>query len=146
MKMYFKKPNCLKAQSILEYLIVLAAIFIAIVINTVGFSTGIQNSLGLQNSLNTTQNIIETGIIRNATPPQSVTGEAYYKQPSENVADPALTNPNVNNMDKYGGPEYTGGYNYDEWVRNNPDSAYNAPEGGYIYPQANNANAASTNK
>lgn len=141
MKLYLKKSNHLKAQSILEYLMVLAAIFIAILINTIGFHSGVQNSLGLQDSLDTTQNTIETGIIRKAEPPQTVTGQPYYKNPSENVADPALSDPNVNNMDKYGGPEYTGGYNYDEWVRDNPNSAYNAPAAGTIISsEANTVN------
>ena len=132
MKPYLKKSSRLKTQSILEYLIVLSAILIVIIISTVGFSRGVQNSLGLQNSLNTTQDAIETGIIRDTQPPDTVVSQSYYTAPSENVSDPALSNSSVNNMDTYGGPEYTGGYNYDEWVRNNPDSAYNAPAAGTV--------------
>ncbi|MFA5008578.1 MAG: hypothetical protein WC546_05095 [Candidatus Omnitrophota bacterium] len=126
MKLNSKKSDSLKAQSILEYLIVLAAIFVAIVINTVGFRTGVQNSLGLQNSLDTTQNTIETKVVRNPEPPQTVKEQPYYKQSSENVEDPAMSNSNVSQVDQYAGPEYTGGYDYDRWVRNNPNSADNA--------------------
>jgi len=130
MKFNIKNTRAKKAQSILEYLIVLSAIIVVIIINTVGFSTGIKNSLNLQKSLDITQNAIETGIIRDAEPPSDVTSEAYYKPTSEITSNP-------NKTDLYRGQEYTGGYDYDTWVKNNPNSAYNAPEAGTIVENSN---------
>lgn len=118
MKLYQKKSG----QSILEYLIVLSAIIVVIVINTIGFSSGIQNSLGLQKSLNSTAQDVNT-IVTDSNPPASVTNQSYYNAPSENI--PSFTN-------TYNGVNYTGGYDYDTWVRNNPNSAYNAPDAGTI--------------
>ena len=124
MKGNVKKTKMESAQSIMEYLIVLSAIIVVIIISTIGFSTGIQNSLGLQNSLDTTQNDVQA-ILNDANAPTNVTSQSYYTPPSEITSNP-------NSTDNYGGPEYTGGYDYDTWVRNNPDSAYNAPVVGTV--------------
>ncbi|MDD4955444.1 MAG: hypothetical protein PHP17_05355 [Candidatus Omnitrophica bacterium] len=109
-----KKTPIKKTQSILEYLIVLSAIIIVIVINTIGFNTGVQNSLGLQNSLNSTQQDASS-ILNSPSAPNTVTREPYYT-PARDIT----TNPN--NTDAYNGPNYNGGYNYNEWVNNNPDN------------------------
>lgn len=139
MEFFLKKTKTVKSQSILEYLIVLAAILVVIIINTVGFSTGVQNSLGLQNSLNTTQNAIETTVIRNAAPSSKVASEPYYKAPEEITSNP-------NNTDEYRQPPYTGGYDYDEWIKNHPDSGYINRTGNSVsQPGANNRALAGNN-
>ncbi|MCK9574314.1 MAG: hypothetical protein M0R20_08015, partial [Candidatus Omnitrophica bacterium] len=125
MKFNLKKTKMESAQSILEYLIVLSAIIVVIIISTIGFNTGIQNSLGLQNSLNTTQSDVEV-ILNDANPPINVTNQSYYTPPSEITSNP-------NSTDTYGGPQYTGGYDYNNWVNNNPDN-------GNINRTTNNAN------
>jgi hypothetical protein len=97
MKFNLKKTKMESAQSILEYLIVLSAIIVVIIISTIGFNTGIQNSLGLQNSLNTTQSDVEV-ILNDANPPINVTNQSYYTPPSEITSNP-------NSTDTYGGPQ-----------------------------------------
>lgn len=125
MKLNIQKT--VKAQSILEYLLVLSAILIAIIVNTVGFHSGVQNSLDLQKGLNTIQDGFSEGILVTEAP-QKVTGQSYYTPARDHTSDQGWDN----NIDTYGGPDYTGGYNYDEWVRSNPNSAYNAPKAGTI--------------
>ena len=125
MKDNVKKTKMESAQSIMEYLIVLSAIIVVIIISTIGFSTGIQNSLGLQSSLNTTQNDVQA-ILNDANAPTNVTSQSYYTPPSEITSNP-------NSTDNYGGPQYTGGYNYNDWVSSNP-------ENGNINRTTNNSN------
>lgn len=117
----------IKSQSILEYLIILSAIIIAILANTVGLQRGVQNSL------DSTGNTLATNM-SNATVPQSVGSEPYYTAPRNTTSSPTW-----GGTDTYGGPSYTGGYNYDEWVKNNPNSAYNAPQGGTILENPGNS-------
>jgi hypothetical protein len=125
MKVNIKRINPVKAQSILEYLIVLSAIIVVIVINTIGFSSGVQNSLNLQNSLNTTSADVST-ILNDANAPSKVTSQSYYNAPTEITSNP-------NNTDTYGGPQYTGGYDYNNWVNSNP-------ENGNVNRAVNNSN------
>jgi len=117
MKANIKKIRAEKAQSILEYLLFLLIITIGIVAGTIGFSSGVQNSLGLQRSLDTTQTDMST-ILNDPKPPQGILDESYYDAPENIVSNP-------NNTDVYGGPNYPrgpSGYNYNEWVNNNPDN------------------------
>jgi len=123
----------IKSQSILEYLIILAAIIIAILANTIGLKTGVQNSL------NTIQNTTAAQM-SSAAAPKTVQGENYYTAPKQTTSSP-----DWNNTDTYGGPNYTGGYNYDEWVKNNPNSAYNAPAAGTVLETVDNSGGTNAN-
>jgi len=131
--MKINNTKMITSQSILEYLIILAAIIIAILANTVGLKVGVQNSL------DTIQNTTAAQMT-NAVAPQTVQGENYYNAP-QNLTSSEWTN----NTDTYGGPNYTGGYNYDEWVKNNPDSAYNAPAAGTVLETVDNSGGANAN-
>jgi len=105
--------------------LVLSAILVVIVINTIGVSHVVQTSL--QDSLNSTQADAST-ILKDPTPPSHVPGEPYYVPPQTDTSNP-------NSTDIYGGDQYTGGYNYDKWVHDNPKSAYNARPAGSSVPQ-----------
>lgn len=117
MKANTKKIRAEKAQSILEYLGFLLIVIIGIVAGTIGFHSGVQNSLGLQRSLDTTQTDMST-ILNDPQPPAGTSGESYYHGPQNIVSNP-------NSTDTYGGPNYPSGpsgYDYNEWVNNNPDN------------------------
>jgi hypothetical protein len=101
-----------KTQSILEYLMVLAAIMVAIVINTIGVGHVVQ--INLEDSLNSTRSAT-AAILEDPQPPRHVPGEPYYVPPQTKTSNP-------NNTDPYHGPNYNGGYNYKKWVENNPDN------------------------
>lgn len=131
MRFNINRTRTKNAQSILEYLIVLSAIIVAIVINTVGFNAGVQNSLGLQNSLNTTQEDVST-ILNSPKPPTKVVSEPYYVPRQTKTSDP-------NNRPK---PrlQYNGGYHYNDWVNSNPDNGYINHTGGNSAPKPGTGN------
>ena len=60
-----------KSQSIMEYLIVLAAIMVGIIASTIGLRAGLQNSLDIN------QNITEANV-KSTEPTQRVKNETYY--------------------------------------------------------------------
>jgi len=132
MRFNINRIETIKTQSILEYLIVLSSIIVVIMINTIGFNAGVQNSLGLQNSLNTTQADAST-ILNDPRPPAHVLGEPYYVPPQTNTSNP-------NNTDSYGGPNYTGGYNYNNWVNSNPENGNINHTGGNSTPRSGTGN------
>ncbi|MEI8349604.1 MAG: hypothetical protein WCI77_05580 [Candidatus Omnitrophota bacterium] len=111
-----------RGQSITEYLIVLAAIIGAIVASTIGIRYGVNRGMKTVNEK------FEKGIATSSVPGK----QKAYLQTEESYDDSRQhkTDPAWENTDQPGGPQYTGGYEYEEWVRNNPDSAYNAPEDG----------------
>jgi len=112
----------IRGQSITEYLIVLAAIIGAIVASTIGIRHGVDKGMKDVNAK------FETGIKNSSVPGKQKT----YLQAEESYSDSKkhTSDPQWENTDQPGGPQYTGGYDYDNWVHNNPDSAYNAPADG----------------
>ena len=76
------KSKKLKAQSILEYLIVLAAIVAAIIAGTTGLHRGMSNKLN-----DITQDGLETNLVEAEQAPENVQENDYYVDPSEPVFD-----------------------------------------------------------
>lgn len=102
-----------KSQSILEYLIILGAIILAIVANTVG----LQRSL--QKNLDTNQKVLEAEA-KGSEAPANVKNEEYYASASQQ------SNSEWNNTDTYAGTAYKNQYYFHE---GNSDMSYVPKEG-----------------
>ena len=111
-----------KTQSILEYILAMTAIFIMVLIGTVGLKTGIQNnnlSDTLEGGLDSAQGEIDSDYIRRTEPSDDVVSQDYFSSPQEFTSDSEWEQAGIHEggdtYDGYGGPEYnTNQYYYHE--------------------------------
>lgn len=75
--------HSLKTQSILEYIIILAAVVVFILISTVGLGSGFNR--GLSRNLNQRQRQVERDYTKRTRPPQEIQNQAYYAKPAKDL-------------------------------------------------------------
>jgi hypothetical protein len=142
-----------KAQSITEYLIVVGAIMIFIMANTLGLSIGLRNNLNTT-STQTVPNTISQPTQRSYDPAADLSQlQKEYKdidlaklqEKFKNISSYLSTEQEIyKNIDTYGGADYTGGTDYENWVLKYPGSAYNAPPVGTILPDGGSTTTVTT--